>query len=167
VVLAAGRGKGLEAVTTDRPKLMLPIGGRPLLGWLIESFKKEGVNDITVVGGYRAAAIDPSGIKLTVNERYAETGELASLECALGEMQSDTVVCYGICCSAARLRDLLEVRRISRSWSILRVPARSTARCTTLPIARAATTGISSVAGRCCGGLRVPATIRPSAPAGS
>jgi len=109
VVLAAGRGRGLEAVTTDRPKLMLPIGGRPLLGWLIESFKKEGVNDITVVGGYRAAAIDPSGIKLTLNERYAETGELASLACALNDMQSDTVVCYGdLLFRSYVLRDLLE-----------------------------------------------------------
>ena len=109
VVLAAGRGRGLEAVTTDRPKLMLPIGGRPLLGWLIESFKKEGVNDITVVGGYRAAAIDPSGIKLTLNERYAETGELASLACALNDMQSDTVICYGdLLFRSYVLRDLLE-----------------------------------------------------------
>jgi len=109
VVLAAGRGRGLEAVTTDRPKLMLPIGGRPLLGWLIESFKKEGVNDITVVGGYRAAAIDPSGIKLTLNERYAETGELASLACALSDMQSDTVICYGdLLFRSYVLRDLLE-----------------------------------------------------------
>jgi phosphoenolpyruvate phosphomutase len=52
VVLAASRGRGLEAITADRPKVMLPIAGKPLLRWLIDGFKKESINDITVVGGY-------------------------------------------------------------------------------------------------------------------
>ena len=56
VVLAASRGAGLEAVTADRPKVMLPIAGKPLLRWLVDAFKKQGVNDITVVGGYHALA---------------------------------------------------------------------------------------------------------------
>ena len=95
VVLAASRGKGLEAVTQDRPKVMLPIAGKPLLRWLVDAFKKQGVNDITVVGGYRADAIDTSGIKLVVNERHAQTGELASLACAAERLTGDTVISYG------------------------------------------------------------------------
>src|SRR5580658_2499022 len=79
VVLAATRGRGLEAVTEDRPKVMLPIAGKPLLRWLIDGFKKENINDITVVGGYRADTIETAGISLVVNQRYAETGELTSL----------------------------------------------------------------------------------------
>jgi phosphoenolpyruvate phosphomutase len=95
VVLAASRGQGLEAMTTNRPKVMLPIAGKPLLRWLVDSFKKEHVNDITVVGGYRADAIDTSGIKLAINQRYAETGELASLACAIDSLASDTIISYG------------------------------------------------------------------------
>jgi len=95
VVLAASRGQGLEAMTIDRPKVMLPIAGKPLLRWLIDSFKKEDINDITVVGGYRADAIDTAGIKLLVNDRYAQTGELASLACAVDVLQADTVIAYG------------------------------------------------------------------------
>ncbi len=109
VVLAASRGQGLEAVTTDRPKVMLPIAGKPLLRWLIDSFKKEGVNDITVVGGYRADAIDTAGIKLVVNERHAQTGELASLACAVDGLESDTVISYGdLLFRSYVLRDLVE-----------------------------------------------------------
>ncbi len=95
VVLAASRGEGLDAVTTDRPKVMLPIGGKPLLRWLIDSFKKERIDDITVVGGYRADAIETAGINLVVNERYAQTGELGSLACAIDAVKSQTVICYG------------------------------------------------------------------------
>jgi phosphoenolpyruvate phosphomutase len=111
VVLAASRGRGLEAVTTDRPKVMLPIAGKPLLRWLIDGFKKEGVNDITVVGGYRADAIDAAGIKLVVNERHAETGELTSLSCALDALDSDALISYGdLLFRSYVLRDLLESR---------------------------------------------------------
>jgi phosphoenolpyruvate phosphomutase len=111
VVLAASRGKGLEAVTTDRPKVMLPIAGKPLLRWLIDSFKKEGVNDITVVGGYRADAIDPAGIRLVVNERYAQTDELTSLACAVDKLESDTVISYGdLLFRSYVLRDLVECK---------------------------------------------------------
>ncbi len=111
VVLAASRGKGLESVTTDRPKVMLPIAGKPLLRWLVDGFKKENVNDITVVGGYRADAIDPAGIRLVVNERYAQTDELASLACAIDRLESDTVISYGdLLFRSYVLRDLVECK---------------------------------------------------------
>src|ERR1700733_11619313 len=109
VVLAASRGRGLESMTADRPKVMLPIAGKPLLRWLIDSFKKEHVNDITVVGGYRVDAIDTAGIKLVVNERYAQTSELASLACAVDALDSDTVISYGdLLFRSYVLRDLLD-----------------------------------------------------------
>jgi phosphoenolpyruvate phosphomutase len=109
--LAATRGRGLEAVTVDRPKVMLPIAGKPLLRWLIDSFKKESINDITVVGGYRVDAIDTAGIKLVVNERYEETGELTSLACAVDGLESDTLIAYGdLLFRSYVLRDLVETK---------------------------------------------------------
>jgi len=109
VVLAASRGRGLEDMTQDRPKVMLPIAGKPLLRWLVDGFKKEHINDITVVGGYRADAIDTAGIKLVVNERFAETGELTSLACAVESLDSDAVISYGdLLFRSYVLRDLVE-----------------------------------------------------------
>jgi phosphoenolpyruvate phosphomutase len=111
VVLAASRGRGLEALTADRPKVMLPIAGKPLLRWLIDGFKKANINDITVVGGYRADAIDAAGIKLVVNERHAQTGELASLACAIDALDSDAVISYGdILFRSYVLRDLIDAK---------------------------------------------------------
>jgi phosphoenolpyruvate phosphomutase len=111
VVLAAGRGRGLEALTVDRPKIMLPIAGKPLLRWLVDGFKKEHINDITVVGGYRADAINTAGIKLVLNPRYAQTGELASLACAVDALDSDALIAYGdILFRSYVLRDLVECK---------------------------------------------------------
>jgi phosphoenolpyruvate phosphomutase len=109
IVLAASRGTGLEAVTAERPKVMLPIAGKPLLRWLVDAFKKQGVNDITVVGGYRADAIDTAGVRVVVNERHAQTGELASLACAIDALATDTVISYGdLLFRSYILRDLVE-----------------------------------------------------------
>ncbi|HEY3730690.1 MAG TPA: phosphoenolpyruvate mutase [Steroidobacteraceae bacterium] len=108
VVLAASRGRGLEAVTTDRPKVMLPVAGKPLLRHLIDAFKKEGINDISVVGGYRVDAIDTRGIKLIVNERYEHTGELGSLACAIDTLACGTLIAYGdLLFRSYLLRDLV------------------------------------------------------------
>ncbi|MDN4573205.1 phosphoenolpyruvate mutase [Pandoraea cepalis] len=109
IVLAASRGKNLESVTTDRPKVMLPVAGKPLLRWLVDGFKKQNVNDITVVGGYRADAIDTAGITLAINERHAETGELASLARVANAFAHDTVVSYGdLLFRSYIVRDLVE-----------------------------------------------------------
>jgi phosphoenolpyruvate phosphomutase len=109
IVLAASRGRGLEALTADRPKVMLPIAGKPLLRRLIDGFKQQGINDITVVGGYRADAIDKAGVRLVINERYSETDELASLACAVEHLESDTLISYGdLLFKNYVLRDLVE-----------------------------------------------------------
>jgi phosphoenolpyruvate phosphomutase len=109
VVLAATRGRGLDAITTECPKVMLPIAGKPLLRWLVDGFKNEHINDITVVGGYRADTIDTAGIKLVVNERYSETGELTSLACGIEALESDVVISYGdLLFRSYVLRDLVE-----------------------------------------------------------
>ncbi|HUL64367.1 MAG TPA: phosphoenolpyruvate mutase [Burkholderiaceae bacterium] len=108
IVLAASRGSD-DAFTTDKPKVMLPVAGKPLLRWLVDAFKKQSVNDITVVGGYKAEAIDTAGIKLVRNERFAQTNELASLACAVGELENDTVIAYGdLLFRSYILRDLVE-----------------------------------------------------------
>src|ERR1700749_2001435 len=93
--VAAGRGRGLESQTSDRPKIMLNIAGKPLLRWLLDGFKKQQINQITVVGGYRADVIETAGIRRVVNERHAQTGELASLACASAALDAETVICYG------------------------------------------------------------------------
>ncbi|TAM12401.1 MAG: phosphoenolpyruvate mutase [Nevskiaceae bacterium] len=95
IVLAAGRGEGLEALTEDRPKVMLDVAGKPLLGRLTDAFHRQHIRDITVVGGYKADAIEAGGTHLVLNSDFAETGELTSLACALDAVRNDTVITYG------------------------------------------------------------------------
>ena len=111
VVLAASRGRGLESLTADRPKVMIPVRGEPLLGRLVRAFGASGVDDVTVVAGYRAEATRVDGVQVLVNERHATTGELESLACARAALTDDVVVLYGdLLFRRYILEDLLEAR---------------------------------------------------------
>ncbi|HUL42367.1 MAG TPA: phosphoenolpyruvate mutase [Burkholderiales bacterium] len=111
LVLAAsrGEGEGLDTLTEDRPKAMLLVAGRPLLQRLVDEFKRQSFNNITVVAGYKAQAIDMAGVEIVQNLSHAESGELVSLVCARDAIGDDTVVCYGdLLFRSYILRDLLE-----------------------------------------------------------
>ena len=109
IVLAASRGHALQELTDDRPKVMLSIGGKPLLRRLVDEFKKQSINHITVVGGYKAEAIDVANIKLRINAAYDQTGELSSLVCAEDAFHDDMIIMYGdLLFRSYILHDLLE-----------------------------------------------------------
>ncbi|HEY5623572.1 MAG TPA: phosphoenolpyruvate mutase [Gammaproteobacteria bacterium] len=109
IVLAATRGDDLRTFTEDRPKVMIPVAGRPLLRRLVDEFKKQGLDDIHVIAGYKADAIDVQGVRIRKNEDYANSGELASLTCAEAHLKGDSLICYGdLLFRSYILRDLLD-----------------------------------------------------------
>jgi L-glutamine-phosphate cytidylyltransferase len=52
VLLAAGLGSRLGALTAQIPKALIPVGGTPLLAYAVRFAQAAGARDITVVGGY-------------------------------------------------------------------------------------------------------------------
>jgi phosphoenolpyruvate phosphomutase len=95
IVLAASRGSGLGATTADRPKCMVDVRGKPLLHQLLGTLDECGITDVTVVRGYRKDTIPASGITVVDNDAYADTGEAASLACALPQLEGEAAVVYG------------------------------------------------------------------------
>jgi len=82
VILAAGRGTRLRAVTGEHPKCLARVGDRTLLARQIESLRRCGVDDIAVVVGYHAADVRRAcgwGIDIVTNTRYESTNSLYSL----------------------------------------------------------------------------------------
>jgi mannose-1-phosphate guanylyltransferase/phosphomannomutase len=57
LILAAGLGTRLGALTLDRPKPMLPVGGRPLLEHTVGLLRAHGVRDIAMNVHYFPEAI--------------------------------------------------------------------------------------------------------------
>ena len=58
IVLAASRGSALGELTEQRPKAMVQVRGKPLLGHIVAAYNAAGMKRITVVRGYRPEAVD-------------------------------------------------------------------------------------------------------------
>lgn len=52
LVLTAGMGQRLRPITSRRSKSMLMIAGRPVLQYIIDSLKENGIRDIVIVVGH-------------------------------------------------------------------------------------------------------------------
>lgn len=73
VVLAAGRGTRMGALTAATPKPLLPVAGRPLIEHVLGGFAAAGVRRAVVITGYRGDQIETalgSGARLGLEIIY-------------------------------------------------------------------------------------------------
>jgi phosphoenolpyruvate phosphomutase len=97
LILAASRGAALGELTRTRPKTMVEVGGRPLLGHIADTYRGAGIRDITVVRGFGREQVNLVDLSYVDNEDWDETGELVSLGRGLAALDEgrDLVVSYG------------------------------------------------------------------------
>lgn len=83
IILAAGMGTRLRPLTNDRPKCLVEVNGVPMVERQIQFLKERGINDITLVSGYKAEALDFLKDKYVVdivfNDRYDNCNNINSL----------------------------------------------------------------------------------------
>jgi glucose-1-phosphate thymidylyltransferase len=75
VILAAGEGSRLKPFTVTRPKVMIPVGNKPILEYVVNALQESGIIDIILVVGYKREKIMDyfgDGHKWGVNIVYVE-----------------------------------------------------------------------------------------------
>lgn len=58
VIPAAGQGTRLQPHTFTRPKVMLPVAGRPIIGHILADLARLGADEIRLVVGYKGETIE-------------------------------------------------------------------------------------------------------------
>ena len=100
IILAAGSGTRLRPYTEDRPKCMAPVGGRPLIDWLVETAERAGINGIVIVRGYRAENLilstEAQSLKpeYVLNPDFATTNMVFSLWTARHTFTDPVIISY-------------------------------------------------------------------------
>ncbi len=109
IILAAGEGSRLRPLTNNKPKCMVDLAGKPIIGWQLDTFKKCGVDKISVVAGFEEDVVNYPGVTKYVNPDYDSTNMVHSLFCAAKEFNETILISYGdIIYSEEVLRKLID-----------------------------------------------------------
>ena len=100
VILAAGEGKRLRPFTETMPKVMLPVGNKPILEHIFESLKNTGIGEVIIVVGYKKEVImeyfkDYKKIKISYVTQDKQLGTAHALLQAKNHVKSPFVVIPG------------------------------------------------------------------------
>lgn len=96
IIIGAGRGSRLRPHTDTVPKCLVPVGGKPILDWILEALAAVGCDDVVFVGGYRMAHIQRHLPRATFvdNAHWRDNNILVSLFCAEAHMDDGFVCAY-------------------------------------------------------------------------
>lgn len=103
VLLSAGQGRRLAPLTDDRPKCTVEVAGRSLVEWQVRALIANGIEDISIVTGFRAdqvksvldAADLPVKVRHIYNPFYSVADNIGSCWAARDIIGSDTVLING------------------------------------------------------------------------
>jgi choline kinase len=110
LILAAGSGSRLGTLT---PKCLARVGGRPLLHIQLDALRSAGVEDVTIVVGYRHEEVRAAAFgeaTFVHNRQFFETNSIYSFHLARSMVEGDLVVLNSdVLFPADMLERLLEV----------------------------------------------------------
>src|SRR5689334_4449056 len=92
VILAAGRGSRMGALSEDRPKCLVQFANKPLVQRQIAALRSGGASIIGIVRGYLGNMINIEDVTYFENPRWAETNMVMSLAAAASWLRSDPVL---------------------------------------------------------------------------
>ncbi|MGQ9586223.1 MAG: nucleotidyltransferase family protein [Anaerolineae bacterium] len=124
VVLAAGEGTRLHPLTLERPKPMLPIGGRPLLAHTLDWLRQNGVDEVAINLYHHPEVIMGAfgdGRSLGLRIRYSVEETLLGTAGALTRFldffdEEPFFVVYGDLLTAVDLRDMFRFHQARSGW---------------------------------------------------
>jgi choline kinase len=103
VILAAGQGTRLLPFTRNHPKCLVPVCGKAILDHQLDALAANGIDDVTVIGGYRidrleqhlshrAARTRPG---LLCNPFWPVANSISSVWTARGQLERDFCLLNG------------------------------------------------------------------------
>lgn len=102
VILAAGEGTRMRPLTANRPKVMLPVAGKPILEHLVANLAEAGFDELLVVTHYQADAVrrhfaagKPWGVKIRYLDQAGAGGTGHAVAALRGRVTKPFALVYG------------------------------------------------------------------------
>ncbi|HEY3920904.1 MAG TPA: NDP-sugar synthase, partial [Gaiellaceae bacterium] len=118
VVMAGGEGTRLRPLTSNQPKPMVPIVGKPCMEHVLDLLREHGFTDVVVTVAFMPQAIrsyfgDGSGLDLEIEYSVEEVprGTAGSVQLAAGRLEGTTLVISGDALCDINLSELVAFHR--------------------------------------------------------
>ena len=99
VILLGGKGTRIAARFPDRPKCLVPVGGKPFLERQLDWLKANGIADVLLAAGHMADVIEahlaarpPDALRITLSREPEPLGTGGALKFAEPQLASDPVL---------------------------------------------------------------------------
>ena len=98
IILAAGFGSRMVPVTLDRPKPLVRVNGVRIIDTIIDALVEAGIDDITVVRGYKKECFDEllekyPFLSFIDNDLYDKTNSISSAHAAIDKLRGGCYIC--------------------------------------------------------------------------
>ena len=94
LIVAAGLGSRLKKHTESLPKCMLDFNGKTLLQRQVQAYQDCGINDITVIRGYKKEKINYKNLSYITNPEYKNNNILNSIFYAEKIINGNIIIAY-------------------------------------------------------------------------
>ena len=98
IILAAGFGSRMAPVTLTRPKPLVRVNGVRIIDTIIDALQGVGIEDITIVRGYKKECFDEllekyPDLQFIDNDLYDRTNSISSARAALPKLHGGCYIC--------------------------------------------------------------------------
>ena len=119
VILAAGEGQRMRPLTANRPKVMLPVVGLPILEHLLNEVKAAGIKEFIFIVGYCDKQVrsyfgdgENWDVKIDYSEQRKQLGTADALRNVSGMVEGNFLVINGdVVVSRADIKKLMKCTR--------------------------------------------------------
>jgi mannose-1-phosphate guanylyltransferase/phosphomannomutase len=118
VVMAGGEGTRLRPLTSNQPKPMVPIVGKPCMEHIIELLREHGMEEVIVTVAFLPQAIrsyfgdgESLGVKIDYSVEESPLGTAGSVRLAAGWLDDTFLVISGDALCDVNLRELVEFHK--------------------------------------------------------
>jgi phosphoenolpyruvate phosphomutase len=94
IFIAAGEGSRLGNLTNDLPKPLVDVNGKSVIERQISLLRKNNVNDIVVVTGYKKEKFTLKNIEYVHNPNFREQEQTGSLMAARSKIVGDVLIMF-------------------------------------------------------------------------
>lgn len=122
IILAGGLGTRLRSAVPDLPKCMAPVAGKPFLAWVIEYYRKQGIDRFVLALGYMHETIEAfmkeqyPDLDIAVSIEYEPLGTGGAIRLAcVHTFDEDVLVLNGDTLFTVKLNELSQFHRSHRS----------------------------------------------------